>query len=88
MGLFERGGGSIFLRASRSEGGIVFGVKKTRPDALQMEREGCWESVPPKVLEARRAQLSISRGVGDRDVAKPILDCPSVDAIVGELVAA
>jgi hypothetical protein len=45
-------------------------------------------SVPPEVFEARRAQRSVARGVGDGDVPKPVRDRPGVDPIVGQLVAA
>jgi OpgC protein len=45
-------------------------------------------SVPPEVLEARRAQLRVPGGVSDRDMPKPILNCPGIDAVIGELIAA
>ena len=42
---------------------------------------------PPEVLEARLAQCRVARGVGDRDVARPIFDGAGVDPVIGELVA-
>jgi hypothetical protein len=56
--------GSIFLLASRSEGGIFLGIKKARPILFTTEREG-WESVPPEVLEPRRTQRRVSGGMCD-----------------------
>ena len=45
-------------------------------------------SIPPEILEPRRAQLCVARGVRDRHVAGPILDRPGIDPVVGQLVAA
>ena len=45
-------------------------------------------SIPPEILEPRRAQLCVARGVRDRQVAKPIFDRPGIDPVVGQLVAA
>src|SRR5450631_780280 len=45
-------------------------------------------SVPPEVFEARGAQCRVSRGVLDRDMAQPVLDCSGVDTAIGQRVAA
>ena len=45
-------------------------------------------SIPLEILEPRRAQLCVARGVRDRHVAEPILDRPGIDPVVGQLVAA
>jgi hypothetical protein len=46
------------------------------------------EILSPKVLEPNRAKLGVTGGVRDRDMPKPILDSPGVDAVICELVAA
>jgi hypothetical protein len=42
-------------------------------------------SVPPEILEPRRAQRRVARGMRDGDVAQPVLDRAGVDAVIGEL---
>jgi hypothetical protein len=44
-------------------------------------------SVPPEVLEPVRRQGRADRSAGDRSMAEPSLDCPSVVPLVGEGVA-
>jgi hypothetical protein len=55
-----------------------------RPTGDRFERSSWRQSVPPKVLKPRRAQCRVARGVGDRDVAEPILYGAGVDAVIGE----
>jgi hypothetical protein len=45
-------------------------------------------SVPPEVLEPVLRQGRVDRGAGDRSMAEPCLDCPSVVPLVGEGVPA
>jgi hypothetical protein len=50
--------------------------------------DGTRSSVPPEVFKARRAQLCVPHGMRDRDVPKPILDCPGIVTVIGKFVAA
>ena len=66
------------------------GTKVTdwRPIGDRFERSSWRHSVPPEVFEPRPTQCRVARGVGDRDVPKPVLDGAGVDAVIGELVTA
>jgi hypothetical protein len=45
-------------------------------------------SVLPKVIESLRAELRASHGVLNVRMAQVVLDCTSVMAVIGQLVAA
>src|SRR6516162_8366649 len=62
----------------------LLGHQIRRPVASHVGAAILIMSVPPEILEPRLAQGGVARGVGDRDVAEPVLDRAGVDTVIGE----